>query len=160
MGKYQPRRIIKYLTCSEWFDSPEERGDIKDRDLETEGIPFEMQQLRFFQKLPPLLPFIQNHLLWKQTNNAASYNFIFSPNKNSRPKWPDREYLNWKQSWLKQQSMYNIFHSLRNCKLACFCLAAGNRDETTDCVCMWTVKRNSCEECYFYCDKMLLLHDS
>lgn len=39
----------QYLACSEWFNSPEEWGDIEDRDLKTKSIPFEMQQLWFFQ---------------------------------------------------------------------------------------------------------------
>lgn len=39
----------QYLACSEWFNSPEEWGDIKDGDLKTEGVPFEMQQLWLFQ---------------------------------------------------------------------------------------------------------------
>lgn len=47
-----------FLACSEWFNSPEEWGDIKDRDLKTESIPFEMQQLWFFQELSTLMPFI------------------------------------------------------------------------------------------------------
>lgn len=38
-----------FLACSEWFNSPEEWGDIEDRDLKTKSIPFEMQQLWFFQ---------------------------------------------------------------------------------------------------------------
>lgn len=39
----------KYLTGSEWFDSPKERRDIEDRYLETEGVPFEMQKFWFIQ---------------------------------------------------------------------------------------------------------------
>lgn len=47
-----------FLARSEWFNSPEEWRDVKDRDLKTEGIAFEMQQLWFFQQLSTLVPFI------------------------------------------------------------------------------------------------------
>lgn len=54
-----------YLACSERLDPPEERRDVKDGDLQTEGIPFEVQQLGFFQELAALVPFIRNHFLWE-----------------------------------------------------------------------------------------------
>lgn len=52
-----------YLACSEWFDPPEEWRDVKDRDLKTECIPFEMKQLWLLQELAALVPFIRNHFL-------------------------------------------------------------------------------------------------
>lgn len=51
------------LACSERLDPPEERRDVKDGDLQTERIPFEVQQLGFFQELATLVPFIRNHFL-------------------------------------------------------------------------------------------------
>lgn len=66
------RSLGGYLACSERLDPPEERRDVKDGDLQTERIPFEVQQLGFFQELATLVPFIRNHFLWEQERKGRT----------------------------------------------------------------------------------------